>query len=413
MIWTVLSRLLRFRSFLGAFLLLTGCSHPPPRNPETGPPTVTVSEPLQRQVTDYQEYTGRIAAVDSVQVRARVSGYLQKINFKDGTEVKEGTVLYEIDPEPYKDALAQVEAQVRLQEAQLKYNEATYQRNLKLYQNSQAVSLEELQQSLAQRDVTRASLEAARANVEQARLNLEWTKVRAPITGLLSRTLITRGNLVVASQTVLTTLVSQDPIYAYFDVDEPTVLKVRQLIREGRLPSAREGGAHVPVFVGLANEEGFPHEGYVDFVNNEVSPGTATLQLRGVLANPEPAIGPRIFAPGQFVRVRVTVSPPYQALLVIDGAVGTDQDLNYLLVLDDKDRVVRREVTLGTEHGGLRVIEKGLEPNDRVIVNGLQHVKPGTVVHPQLVPMPAPRPGALAPTPPAVRNVPPAESAKR
>jgi RND family efflux transporter MFP subunit len=395
-----------------AVTALAGCGRPSAEAPAGGPPTVTVSEPLQREVTDYAEYTGRTAAVDSVQVRARVSGYLQTINFKEGTEVKEGTVLYEIDPRLYKDALAQAEAQVRLQEANLKYNEATYQRNLKLYQTSQAVSQEEVQQSLAQRDVTRASLDAAKASVRQAQLNLEWTKVTAPISGLLGRTLITRGNLVTADQTVLTMLVSQDPMYAYFDADEPTVLKVQQLLREGKLPSVREG-AKVPVFLGLPNEEGYPHKGYVDFVNNQVTPGTATLQLRGTFANPMPAVGPRVFAPGQFVRIRVAVSPPYPALLVIDGAVGTDQNMNYLLVLDDQNKVIRREVTLGTEHDGLRVIEKGLAPNERVIINGTQHVKPGSAVNPKLVPMPVPRPGAPSLTPPAVLNTPPAAAAKR
>jgi RND family efflux transporter MFP subunit len=398
---------------LGVAAALTGCTRPAAEAPGPGAPTVTVSEPLQREITDYAGYTGRTAAIDSVQVRARVSGYLQKINFRDGTEVKEGTVLYEIDPRPYSEALNQAEAQVRLQQAQLKFNEATYQRNLKLYQSSRAIAQEDVQQALAQRDVSRASVEAAKAQSQQAKLNLDWTKVTAPIGGLLGRTLVTRGNLVTADQTVLTTLVSQDPMYAYFDVDEPTVLHVRELIREGKLPSARQGGVRVPVFLQLANEEGYPHEGTVDFVNNEVTPGTATLQLRGVFANPAPSIGPRVLAPGQFVHVRVAISPPYQALLVTQAALGSDQNLSFLYVLDDHDRVVRHDVTLGAEHEGLQVITKGLEPNERVIVSGVQHVKPGAVVSPRVVPMPVPRPGAPPQTPPAVLKEPPPSQAKR
>jgi RND family efflux transporter MFP subunit len=368
--------------------------------------------PIQRDVTDYAEYTGRTAATDSVQVRARVSGYLQKINFKDGEEVKEGTVLYEIDPRPYQDALTQAQAQIDLQQAQLTYNQSAYARARRLYTESSAEALETVQQDLSQVKVSQASLEAAKANAAQARLNLDWTKVRAPIDGLLGRTLVTRGNLVTADQTVLTTLVSQDPMYAYFEADESTVLHVRQMIREGKLPSAREGAARVPVFLGLANEEDYPHQGVVDFVNNAFNQSTATLQLRGVFANPRPSVGPRVLAPGQFVRIRVAISPPYPALLVTQDAVGTNQNVNYLLVLDEENKVVRREVTLGTQHDGLQVITKGLEPDERVIVSGLQHVKPGTVVNPRVEPMPIPRPGETSQSPPTVRNTSGASPAK-
>lgn len=280
----------------GTCLGLTGCSPESAQTPSAAPPLVTASYPIQRHVTDYEEFTGRTAAVDTVQVRARVSGYLDKVDFKDGSDVKQGDVLYEIDPRPYADVLKQAEAQVSLQQAQLKYNEAVYQRNVRLVNQGQAVDVETMQQSLAQRSSTQAQLQAAEANVAQARLNLDWTKVRAPISGLLSGTLVTPGNLVLADQTLLTTLVSQDPIYAYFDVDEPTVLRVQQLIREGKYKSAREQGARVPVFLGLSTEHDYPHEGYVDFINNQVNPATGTLQIRGVFANPKPPIGPRAFS---------------------------------------------------------------------------------------------------------------------
>jgi multidrug efflux system membrane fusion protein len=396
----------RFMTVLVACAGLAGCRHegsqqsgPPP------PPNVTVSLPIQREITDYAEYTGRTAAVDSVEVRARVSGYLQKINFKEGSEVKKGDVLYEIDPRPYEAALKQAQAQVALNQAQLAYQEAVYQRNERLLKNGNAVDVETVQQSKAQRDTTKAQLEAAQAAVDTAQLNLDWTKVTSPINGLIGRTIMTLGNLVVADQTLLTTVVSQDPMYAYFDVDEPTVLRVQQLIREGKYKS-REEGVKVPVYLGLTTEEGFPHEGYVDFVNNQVVAGTGTLPVRGVFANPKPPTGPRLLSPGLFVRVRVAVSAPYQALLVTLGAVQTDQNLKYVYVVNDQNKVERRDVRLGpVQDNDLQVITAGLKPEDHVVVNGTQHVQPGVRVTPKLVPMPVPSqsgtPTGGAPAPPA------------
>jgi RND family efflux transporter MFP subunit len=373
---------------LGVGLCLAGCARTPPSGPETEPPPVTVSYPLERDITDYGEYPGRVAAVDSVQVRARVSGYLEKIHFRDGTEVKQGDVLYEIDPRPYAAALRQAKAQVDLYQAQLKYNQAVYERNQRLMNAGQAVDVETVQQSLAQRDTTRAQLEAAQASVQQAQLNLDWTKVRAEIGGLIGRTLITRGNLVTADQTLLTTLVSQDPMYAYFEVDEPTALHVRALIRAGKFKSAREPGNRVPVYLSLSNEEGFPHEGYLDFINNQVTTSTGTLQLRGVFANPMPSIGPRVLAAGLFGRIRVPISAAYRAVLVTQAAVGTDQNLKFVYVVSEHNRVESRDVQLGTQQGSLWVVQSGLTVNERVVVNGLQHVRPGIEVKPRLVPMP-------------------------
>jgi len=355
-----------------------------------------VSHPLPQEVTDYEDYTGRTAATDIVQIRARVSGYLDKINFKDGSDVEQGAVLYEIDPRPYEATLKQVQAQVRLQEAQLRYNEAVYNRNVRLQNSGGAASVEDVQQSRAQRDTSQASLNAAQANVEQAQLNLSWTKVTAPIPGLLSRTLVTRGNLITADQTVLTSIVSQDPMYAYFDVDEPTVLRIQQLIREGKFKSAREG-ARVPVSLGLAGEDGFPHEGHVDFVNNQVTSSTGTLQVRGIFANPKPAVGPRVLSSGLFVRIRVSVGSPYRALLVNQRAIGTDQNLKFVYVVNDQNAVDRRDVKLGTQHGSLQVIREGVQAGERVIVDGIQHVHPGLTVNPRLEPMPTGGTNAAAP----------------
>ncbi len=388
-----------------------GCSRQGGAAPPGGPPPVTISEPIRRDVTDYAEYPGRTAAVDMVQVRARVSGYLQKINFQDGSEVKEGAVLYEIDPRPYQDALKQAVAQVALQDAQVKYNQATYERDQALYAKSDAVALATVQQDWAQLLVSKASLDAAKAGTAQARLNLDWTKVAAPIDGRLSRTFLTRGNLVTADSTVLTTITSEDPMYAYFDVDELTVLRVRQLIREGKFPGAPSPGSW-PVSLCLANEEGYPHQGTVDFSNNQYTPGTATLQVRGLFPNPKPKVGERVLTPGQFVRVRVPVSPPHPALLVSQDAIATNQNVKYVYVVNAEDKVEVRDVTLGEEHDGLQEIAKGLRPEDHVIVNGLQHVKAGAEVKPKLVPMPVPKPGEVSQTPPAVMPLPKPEKTK-
>lgn len=396
---------------LGLCFGLIGCWRPPAESLPTGPPTVTVSHPLQREVTDDEEFTGRTAAVDSVQVRARVSGYLDKINFKDGAEVNERDVLDEIDPRPYQAALDQAEAQVRVQEANLKYQEALYNRDVRLT-GTQAVSQEELQKDLAARDTARATLNAAKATLEQVRLNLSWTKVLAPISGRIGRTLITRGNLILADQTLLTTIVSQDPMYAYFDVDERTMLRVQQLIREGKFHSAREG-AHIPVHLALASEHNFPHEGAVDFVNNQVEASTGTLQVRGSFPNPKPPVGDRVLSPGLFVRMRVPIGPPYQALLVNERALATDQNLKFVMVVNEQNEVVRHDVELGRPQGALQVIVQGLRPNERVIVNGLQRVRPGMVVNPKLVEMPVAPKAAQPQTTPTTRQSPAATQTKQ
>jgi RND family efflux transporter MFP subunit len=368
-----------------------------PGAPETLP--VKVAHPLQRDIVDSSEYTARVAAPEAVQVRARVNGYLDKVAFKEGDEIKEGDLLFQIDPRPYQAAVDQSEAQVRLQEANLKYQEAVYQRNAKLL-SSGAVTLEETQQALSQRDTAKASLAAARATLEQAKLNLGFTRVEAPITGRMSRTLVTKGNLVVADQTLLTTIVSEDPVYVYFDADEYTVLTVRELIRLGKVQSAREKGVHYPVYLSLPNEDDFPHEGYIDFLNNQIDPNTGTLQIRGIFANPQLPHGVRLFIPGMFVRVRVPVSDHYSALLVSTNAIGTDQNIRYVYVLNDRDEVERRDVQLGQEHGGLQVIADGLKADDRVIISNVQRVHPGVKVEPTMTTMPEPTEKPALPTSP-------------
>jgi RND family efflux transporter MFP subunit len=363
---------------------LAGCSEAPSASPGTPPPTpVTVSYPVQREVTDYSDLTGRTAAVESIEVRARVWGYLDKVNFKEGELVKKGDVLFEIDPSTYQAALAQAEGKLASSEARLARLELDVKRNAELVKKT-TVSQQEYDKSVGDRNETAGSILALKAAVDQATLDLGFTKVKAAVDGRVGRALVTVGNLVQAGSTggtVLTTLVSVDPIYAYFDVDERTVLRVRQLIREGKLKSARE--VAWPVFVGLANEDGYPHEGTIDFVDNQVNPKTGTLRVRGLFANKDEAL-----TPGYFVRVRVPIGHPHQGLLISDRAIDTDQGKKIVYVVDQDSRVAIRTIRLGSVHDGLRAIEDGLLAGDRVVVTGLQQVRPGLLVQPTVVPMP-------------------------
>jgi RND family efflux transporter MFP subunit len=371
-------------AILGVSLALTGCARPPAGPPPAAPAPVPVSLPVEREVTDYAESTARIAAVDSVEVRARVPGYLNKVNFREGDLVKKGDVLFEIDPRPYEALLNQAKAQVGQADAQLKFDEAEYRRYVGLG-HSLAVSKSDVEKIGAAADVSRANIAAVRALLAQRELDLGYTKVMAPVTGRVSQYAVTVGNLIQAGNqgggTLLTTIVSVDPVYAYFDVDEQTIQRVRRLIREGKLPSADRTA--VPVSLGLSTENGLPHQGTIHFVDNQVNPKTGTLRVRGVFPNADEAL-----TPGFFARVRVPVGPPRRALLVTDRSVDNDQGQKVLYVVNDKNEVVSRPVRLGQLHDGLRSVEDGLKPGERVIVNGLQQVRPGATVEPKLVPMP-------------------------
>jgi RND family efflux transporter MFP subunit len=371
---------------LGSCLGLTGCAHGPSETSAPAPTPVTVSYPVERDVTDYADFTGRTAAVDSVEVRARVWGYLDNVNFKEGALVKKGDVLLEIDPRAYQAQYDANKAQVAQNEASLQLARANNRRYKTLFkENPGAVSSLELDKYQAEEAQAVANLDLAKANVDSAKLNLDWTKVIAPISGRVSRYKVTVGNLVQSGQngggTLLTTIVSVDPMYAYFDVDERTVLRVRQLIREGKAKSARE--TEWPVALGLATEEGFPHQGTINFVDNQVNPKTGTLRVRGVFANPDETI-----SPGFFARVRVPIGHPHKALLVSERALDNDQGQKILYVVNEKNEVISRPVQVGALHDGLRAIEDGLKPGERVIVNGLQQVRPGVTVEPKLVDMP-------------------------
>jgi RND family efflux transporter MFP subunit len=429
MVRTPLISLVGLGLFLGSCLGLTGCSRTPEEAPGQQPPTVTVSYPLQREVTDYQDYTGRTAAVDSVQIQARVTGYLEKIYFKEGSEVNgddrlpgaarvvgllaaprgpllaaadlfpgqlhAADLLYEIDPRPYKAAYDSAKAQVAANVASLDLAKQNNTRFKKLAKDQEgAVTQVDLDRYQSQEDQAAATLDQSRANLVTAKLNLDWTRVTAPVTGLIGRLLVTRGNLIVANQTTMTTIVAQDPMWVYFDMDEPTALTIRELIRQGKFGSSHDERTGVEVAkirfqLQLANEKSFPHEATLDFVNNQLDQATATILIRGIFPNPKPATGPRVFTPNQFVRVRVPTSSPGRALLVNAEAVGTDQHLKYLYVVDEHNQVVRHAVKLGSPQDSLQVIAEGLQPGQRVIVSGMQRVQPGATVKARLVPMPS------------------------
>jgi RND family efflux transporter MFP subunit len=383
------ARLIGFaHAALGAALCLAaaGCGRAPLEAAPTPPPEISVSQPIEREITDYADFTGRTAAVNSVEVRARVWGYLDKVNFAEGAMVEKGDVLFEIDPHTYELALAQSEGNLAAAKARLTRQEADVSRVKRLI-TSGAISREEFDKTIGDRDETAASIDALQAVVERAKLDISYTKVTAPITGRVSRYYVTAGNLVQsgdqAGGTLLTNIVSMNPMYVYFDVDEYTVLRVRQMIREGKAKSANEPDAQLPVQMALANQEGFPHQGKINFVDNQIDPGTGTLRLRGVFENPD-----GILTPGLFARVRVPIGLPHQALLITDRAIDTDQGQKIVYTVNENNEIGVRPVKVGARHEGLRVIDEGLKPGEKVVVIGLQQVRAGLVVEPKMIEMP-------------------------
>ncbi len=362
-------------------LVLAGCGAKPADPPP--PPAVTEAAVPEREVTDWDQFTGRLEAVDQVEIRPRVTGYIGRVAFAEGKEVRKGDVLFEIDPRPYQAELARAEAQLAEARtgAELAAREVTRARRLVAVQ---AISREEYDSRVSAQAQGDASVQAAQAAVRTARLNLDWTRVRAPIAGRVSRAEVTAGNLVLAgppTATLLTTVMSLDPVYVYFDADERTYLKYAGLARDGTRPSSRD--ARTPVYLGLIDEDGqFPHKGYVDFVDNTVNPETGTIRARAVFSNRDHA-----FTPGLFARLKLEGSGQYRATLVVDRAVGTDQDKKFVLVLKPDSTVDYRSVQLGRLVDGLRVVTSGLKQGDEVVINGLQRVRPGMKVTPTLAPM--------------------------
>ena len=340
------------------------------------PPQVTVAAAVSRKVTEFDEFTGRFEAVERVEVRPRVSGYISSVNFTDGNEVKKGDVLFVIDPRPYVAERDKARAQLAQARSQLALAKSERERATKLL-GQHAISQEEYDTRTAGNEQAQASVAAAQAALDAAALNLEFTRVTAPIAGRISRALVTSGNFVANGQTLLTTLVSLDPIYVSFDGDEQAYLRYGKLAGHGVSSTARN-----PVVVGLANESGYPHQGAMVFVDNALDPATGTIRSRALLDNHE-----RLFTPGLFARVRLLGTAQHDAVLVNDSAIGTDQTVRYVLVVGPGSKVEYRPVQLGPVIDGLRVVQSGLTAGENIIVNGLQRVRPGVQVQAQHVAM--------------------------
>jgi len=364
-------------SWAGALLalLLAGCGGAP--ETQQKPPEVTVAQPLARQVTDWDEYTGRLAAPESVEVRSRVSGYVSAVPFNDGAMVRKGDLLFVIDQRPYKAALDGARADLSGARARLELAGRELQRARQLLE-THTISQRDFDMRDEERRTAVAGIASAEARVQSAALDLEFCEVRAPIPGRVGRRLITIGNLVTGGTkdaTLLTTIVSVDPIHVYVNADERAYLRYQRLAQSRERPSSRDKPN--PVRMQLADEEGFPHLGHMDFVDNQLDPATGTIQGRAVFPNPD-----GVLTPGLFARVQVVGEGPYDALLVPDQAVGTDQAKRVVYVLGD-DNVPRAvPVVLGRLDGTLRVIRSGLKASDRVIINGVQRVRPGAPVTP-------------------------------
>jgi RND family efflux transporter MFP subunit len=372
---------------------LSGCGSAQSSAPPPKPPEVFVSTPVSEEITEYEDFTGRLESPEAVEIRARVTGYLEEVRFKEKVrvDVQKGDVLFLIDPRSYKADLDRAEANELQARVRLQRLEYDHQRASDLLPRK-AISREEYDKIAGDRAEADAAVKVAEATVRSARVSYGYTKVTAPMTGRISRRLVDPGNLVKADQTVLATILSLNPLYAYFDVDERTVLRIRRLVREGTVKSARE--VEVPVQMELADEEGFPHKGKIDFVDNKVDPGTGTLRVRAVFTNDD-----ELLSPGLFVRVRVRIGVPHKALLIAERALGTDQGQKFVYVVNDKGEVAYRAVKVGSLHQGRRVIESGLKPTEKVIVSGLQRVRQGSTVQERVVPMPGPGPADTTRTP--------------
>jgi len=382
-----------------------------------GPPTlpaanVTVAKAVEKEVVNYQEYTGNTAAVSSVDIRARVSGYLNKVSFSEGAIVKAGDLLFVIDPRPYQAALDQAQANVEQAKAQLALAESNYKRSEKLFQTN-VIDVQSYETQLQTRNQANATLLGNQAALETARLNLEFTQIRSPIDGQTSTYNYTIGNLItggdISSSGVLTTVVSIDPVYVYVNVDERGLLIYQEMVRTGKI-ILPEGG-QTPIEMQLANENDFPHKGVVDFVDNQVDPNTGTIKVRGVFANKD-----RILRPGLFAQVRIPATPKYKSLLISDLCVAYDQGQPIVYLVGSDNKATEKAVTLGAMYEGLREVKEGITSDDRIVVNGVVRLRPGVPVIPKegnmadfagtvrrqiSMAMPGPSPGDKVNPPPA------------
>ena len=359
-------------------IAIAACDEAPKAQRPQGPPPVTVAQPLQKTLTEWDEYTGRFDAIDTVEVRARVSGYLTEVRFRDGDTVKKGDLLFVIDPRPFRRALDQALAELNQAKIRATFTLRDLERARPLVRRGNLSEQVFDERQRAAREAA-AAVQAAEARVKTAQLNVDFTQIRAPITGRASRRLVSVGNAInggASNATLLTTIVSLDPIHFYFDVNEAAFLKYVRLSRNGSRPSSRDRPNAVQL--ALKDAKGFPHTGFVDFIDTRIDRGTGTMRGRAVFRNPD-----QIFTPGLFGRIRIVGSAEYKALLLPDAAISTDQANRFVYVVGDDGTVLYRQVTLGPLVDGLRVVRTGLKPTDRVLISGIQRARTGAKVTPK------------------------------
>jgi RND family efflux transporter MFP subunit len=370
-------RLSKFPFFVAAALAFAGCSKSAP--PSAPPPTaVTVATIKQEPIVEWDEFTGRTEAIESVEVRPQVSGYVQEVRFHSGQLVKKGDVLFQIDPRWLQADCNRLQAEAERAETELENAKREADRTPNLLTN-RAISAEEAETRVSRYEEAKAALAGAEAARDYAKLNLDFTEVRAPIDGRVSRALITQGNYVTGGSgngTVLTTIMSVDPVYVYADVDEDSLLRFNALVASGKIETNADG--RTPVQLQLADEGGFPRQGYIESLDNHLDENTGSIILRAVFSNTDGRI-----VPGLFARIRLPMSDRHPAVLVADRVVGTDQARKYVLTLSPSNTVAYQPVELGPEIQGKRVIRSGLHEGEKVIVNGMQRVRPGMPVTPQ------------------------------
>jgi RND family efflux transporter MFP subunit len=378
------TRLALTAAALASLTVISACTRTEAQQPKELPPVpVTVATVLDREVTAWDEFTGRLEAVDSVAIRPRVSGYISSVHFDEGSAVRKGQLLFQIDPRPFEAEADRLRAELTRATAVVRRGDSEFSRAGRL-QAENAIANEEFERRSAFRDEARAQLAAVAAGLRAAELNLEFTRVASPISGRVGRAVVTEGNLVSSGPgeaTLLTTVVSMNPIYAYFDADEQIFLRYQEHGRASLAP----GTGRRPVQMALASDQGFPREGHLDFLDNHLNPATGTIRGRAVFANPRNEL-----TPGLFVRLRLSGGGRQRGVLIRDRAVGTDLGKRFVYVVDASGVVEYREVALGPVVDGFRIVQSGLSPGDRIVLNGLQRVRPGVKVATTVVSMDAP-----------------------
>ncbi|MHC2148562.1 MULTISPECIES: multidrug efflux RND transporter periplasmic adaptor subunit MexE [Pseudomonas] len=366
---------LRYPLALLAVLVMSACGRTPEAVQAPAAAKVSVAKVLEQPINEWDEFTGRLEAPETVEVRPRVSGQIDQVAFTEGAQVKQGDLLFQIDPRPFQAEVRRLEAQLQQARATAIRSENEARRGERL-RSSNAISAELAESRSSAAAEARAGVAAIQAQLDLARLNLSFTRVTAPISGRVSRAQFTAGNIVSADVTPLTSVVSTDKVYAYFDADERVYLKYTQLARNG------QRGQSTPVYLGLSNETGNPHLGQMNFVDNQVNPKTGTIRGRAVFDNSDGQ-----FTPGLYARLKLVGSATYSAVLINDEAVGTDLGKKFVLVMDKDNKAAYRAVELGPKLEGLRIVRSGLSKDDRIVVKGLQRVRPGSPVDPQDTPM--------------------------